>query len=119
MRTLVRLSLAAACFLPLSLALAAEPQSTATFDDAVGPALRPALEVADPTFRHPRPAHGDLRSFVLHWNEVAINASGLDHTPVAPDVGVASEAAFGPVGTSGTKSFVLPHIQLNWLTNPL
>jgi hypothetical protein len=36
-----------------------------------------------PLLRHPHPGQ-DLRSWFLHWNGIAINASGLDHTPVSP-----------------------------------
>ena len=43
----------------------------------------PAPNIPAPIFRNPRPG-SDLRSWVIHWNEVAINASGFDHTPVAP-----------------------------------
>src|SRR5262245_26583703 len=85
MRTILLrlLPLAAACCLPLTASVAAESQGAATFNDAFGPALAPAVASAEPGFRHPRPSQNDLRSWVLHWNEVAVNASGLDHTPVA------------------------------------
>ena len=53
-----------------------------TFSDTLG-ATHSATEVTAPALRYPRPG-SDLRSWVVHWNEVAINASGLDHTPVAP-----------------------------------
>lgn len=53
-----------------------------TFNDTLGVTHAPAVDVAAPVFRNPPPG-SDLRSWVIHWNEVAINASGLDHTPVA------------------------------------
>lgn len=53
-----------------------------TFKDTLGVTHEPAADVAAPIFRNPPPG-SDLRSWVIHWNEVAINASGLDHTPVA------------------------------------
>jgi hypothetical protein len=34
--------------------------------------------------RRKRPAPVDSRSRVVHWNNIAIDASGVDHTPVAP-----------------------------------
>src|SRR5262245_8357024 len=111
MRTFVqRLSLAAVCLLPFSLSIAAESPSAATFDDTVGPALRPALEVTEPTFRHPRPVHADLRSFVLHWNEVAINASGLDHTPVAAGESRVFGEQLGPGRSS--RAMAITHIAM-------
>jgi hypothetical protein len=58
-------------------------QAPTTFNDTLGVTHEAAADVAAPTFRNPRPG-SDLRSWVIHWNEVAINASGLDHTPVAP-----------------------------------
>ncbi|MGH8241432.1 MAG: hypothetical protein ACREXP_31055, partial [Steroidobacteraceae bacterium] len=54
-----------------------------TFEDTLGVTHTPAADVAAPGFRNPLPG-SDLRSWVIHWNEVAINASGLDHTAVAP-----------------------------------
>jgi hypothetical protein len=56
-------------------------EAPATFSDTLGVA-EPAVTTPTPIFRNPRPG-SDLRSWVIHWNEVAINASGLDHTPVA------------------------------------
>ena len=39
---------------------------------------------APPDLKH-RPRHGfDRASGVRHWNQIAVDASGLDHTPVAP-----------------------------------
>jgi hypothetical protein len=58
-------------------------QAPTTFSETLGVTHAPAADVAAPVFRNPRPG-SDLRSWVIHWNEVAINASGLDHTPVAP-----------------------------------
>jgi hypothetical protein len=52
-----------------------------TFRDAFGVTHEAAASVPAPIFRNPRPG-SDLRSWVIHWNEVAINASGVDHTPV-------------------------------------
>src|SRR5687768_11534385 len=54
-----------------------------SFSDTLGTTHEVTAAAPAPVFRHPRPG-GDLRSWVVHWNEVAINASGLDHTPVAP-----------------------------------
>ena len=54
------------------------------FDDAFGPRFHPDTRIAKPDVRH-RPRHGlDRATGVRHWNQVAIDASGLDHTPVTP-----------------------------------
>jgi hypothetical protein len=54
------------------------------FDDAFGPQFHPDARQAPPGLKH-RPRHGfDRASVVRHWNQIAVDASGLDHTPVAP-----------------------------------
>jgi hypothetical protein len=57
-------------------------QAPTTFNDTLGISAEAAPNISAPIFRNPRPG-SDLRSWVIHWNEVAINASGYDHTPVA------------------------------------
>jgi hypothetical protein len=42
-----------------------------------------ATAIADAE-RYSRPAPSDPRSRLVHWNRIAIDASGVDHTPVAP-----------------------------------
>jgi hypothetical protein len=64
-------------------AFAASAQAPTTFRDTLGVTHEATTNVSAPIFRNPRPG-SDLRSWVIHWNEVAINASGVDHTPVAP-----------------------------------
>src|SRR5262245_1276720 len=58
-------------------------QAPTTFSDAFGVTHEAVTNAPAPIFRNPPPG-SDLRSWVIHWNEVAINASGVDHTPVAP-----------------------------------
>src|SRR6267143_5779345 len=54
------------------------------FDEAFGQRFHPDTRPAPPDSKH-RPRHGsDRASSVRHWNQIAIDASGLDHTPVAP-----------------------------------
>ena len=54
------------------------------FDDAFGPQFHPDARQAPPDLKH-RSRHGfDRASVVRHWNQIAVDASGLDHTPVAP-----------------------------------
>jgi hypothetical protein len=57
-------------------------QAPTTFSDAFGVTHEAVANAPAPIFRNPPPG-SDLRSWVIHWNEVAINASGVDHTPVA------------------------------------
>jgi hypothetical protein len=53
------------------------------FDDAFGPRFHPDTRQAPPDLKH-RPRHGfDRAGAIRHWNQIAIDASGLDHTPVA------------------------------------
>ena len=66
----------------------AEPVRAGGFRDGVRDALGPRFEAAPelrsaPAPRTPRHA-ADGMSRLRHWNEIAIDASGLDHTPVAP-----------------------------------
>ena len=58
-------------------------QAPTTFNEAFGVTHEAVTNAPAPIFRNPPPG-SDLRSWVIHWNEVAINASGIDHTPVAP-----------------------------------
>ena len=54
------------------------------FDEAFGPRFHPDARQVPPDLKH-RPRHGvDQASGVRHWNQIAIDASGLDHTPIAP-----------------------------------
>jgi hypothetical protein len=56
------------------------------FDDAFGPRFQPDAQQDQPKSKH-RSRHGfDRASGVRHWNQIAVDASGLDHTPpVAPE----------------------------------
>jgi hypothetical protein len=68
----------AACAWPLSAARA--QGSDHGLQDALGPLYREA-PYAQRTERPPHPM--TLLGMVRHWNEAAIDASGVDHTPVA------------------------------------
>ena len=74
------LSLPVLTFLVLGMAVNALPQrSTRGAAGAWGPRYRAA---AAPS---PKPKHAsphDMMGRLRHWNEIAINSSGLDHTPV-------------------------------------
>jgi hypothetical protein len=79
--TLLRIAIPLSCSLLLGAAAQAE---TLTPQQAFGPSARNLLQtpLALP-LRFGRP-DDSTRSFVVAWNEIAINASGLDHTPVGP-----------------------------------
>ena len=66
--------------LVLCIAVPAWPQGTSRPADQVwGPRYRPST-FKSTQLRHSSPH--DTLSMLVHWNEVAINSSGLDHTPV-------------------------------------
>src|SRR5262245_3316672 len=81
MSTLIRRPLLAVCASLIPFVSSAEAPTT--FRDTLGVTHDAVSNAPAPTFRNPLPG-SDLRSWIIHWNEVAINASGLDHTPVAP-----------------------------------
>lgn len=52
------------------------------FDGAFGPRFHPDIRQTPPELK-PRPRPGlDQAASIRHWNRIAIDASGLDHTPV-------------------------------------
>src|SRR6185295_2846140 len=81
MSTMIRRPLLAVCASFASYVSFA--QAPTTFSDTLGVTHEAVSNAPAPIFRNPPPG-SDLRSWVIHWNEVAINASGIDHTPVAP-----------------------------------
>ena len=74
-----------------------------------GPHFQPSWPV------HPAPGriHPGLRGlthWVRHWNQVAIDASGLDHTPVAPGENRVFGEQFGPCRAS--RAMAIVHIAM-------
>ncbi len=55
--------------------------------------------------RRPRPAV-DTAAMVQHWNEVAIDATGLDHTPVAPGENRVFGEQIGPGRSSRAMAII-------------
>ncbi|MFC4309265.1 chloroperoxidase [Steroidobacter flavus] len=51
-----------------------------------------------------------LRGFLLHWNSIAIDASGVDHTPVAPGEDRVYGEALGPGRAS--RAMAIVHIAM-------
>ena len=59
----------------------AEPEGVA---EAARAAAEPTATAIADAERRGRPVPSDARSRLVHWNRIAIDASGVDHTPVAP-----------------------------------
>src|SRR5262245_23348192 len=58
--------------------------------------------------KRPRPGRGDTLVRLRHWNAIAIDASGLDHTPVAPGENRVFGEQLGPGRSS--KAMAIVHI---------
>ncbi len=70
-----------------------------------GPRYRASRRVEMPE-RHPFRHGGNSLLRLMHWNEVAINASGLDHTPVAPGENRVFGEQLGPGRSSRAMAIV-------------
>ena len=70
-------------------------ESATTFRDNYGSRFE-ASQTA-PALKEPELPHsGDALGQVLYWNQVAIDASGLDHTPPAPGENRVFHEQLGP-----------------------
>jgi len=107
-----RLCPAAAASLAVLLLLAAGSARADGFRDGVRDVLGPRFE--DSARRHPRPPHpapGEAGlDAVRRWNRIAIDASGLDHTPVAPGESRVFGEQIGP-GRSA-RAMAIVHIAI-------
>src|SRR6266542_3266596 len=92
-------------FLSLALATFAAGASD-TFRETFGPQYSPAQPFADSPRQGPRNGIGTVR----RWNEIAINASGLDHTPVAPGEPRVYGEQFGPCRAA--RAMAIVHIAM-------
>src|SRR5216117_148349 len=79
------------------------------FNDAWGPRYRPSLQIYTPS-THPMPHGIGAANRIRHWNEIAINMSGLDHTPVAPDENRVFGEQYGP--TRASRAMAIVHIAI-------
>jgi PAP2 superfamily len=59
---------------------------------------------------HPVPHETGPADRIRHWNQIAINASGLDHTPVAPGENRIFGEQFGP--TRASRAMAIIHIAI-------
>ena len=96
-------------------ALAVAQSVTGGFDGFWGAKYTPTpRDVADPSDRAAaragRPIAFDARSRLVHWNRIAIDASGVDHTPVAPG----EERVFGEQLGPGraSRAMAIVHIAI-------
>lgn len=100
----LKLAVPAAAALTLSFALSAWSQSNFRgTQDLWGPRYnlpQEPLTVAKP------PKGGTPSDRIRHWNEMAVNASGLDHTPVAPGEIRTFGEQVGPVRASRALAIV-------------
>jgi hypothetical protein len=69
-------------------------------------AFGPRLDTDGTRHPRPRPAHPPREDAVRHWNAIAIDASGLDHTPVAPGETRVFGEALGPGRASRAMAIV-------------
>ena len=78
-------------------------------NDAWGPRYQPALQIPTPS-THPMPHGIGPANRIRHWNEIAINASGLDHTPVAAGENRTFGEQLGP--TRASRAMAIVHIAI-------
>jgi hypothetical protein len=101
--------LLAATLTTFALAFTAAAARADEFPDGVRDTLGPSFEAARdgaPRIAHPRP-DGRL-DVVRRWNRIAIDASGLDHTPVA----VGEDRVFGEQIGPGRSSRAIAIVQI-------
>ena len=81
-------------FMSVSVVQAAAADSSVA--DTLGPHFQPDAGHAIPDLRRrPRPPF-DPANWVKHWNDIAVDASGLDHTPVTAGEQRVFGEQFGP-----------------------
>lgn len=102
-----RLVFAAALFFCLIDSVSAQQLSDVR--DFLGPRFEPSTRLAKPPLPVP---HGPSASeFIRHWNTIAVDASGLDHTPLAAgDTSRAFGEQLGPPRAS--RAMAIVHIAI-------
>src|SRR5437764_15150172 len=78
--------------------------------DALGPRYGAQGQPTSFPARHPAPHGGTAADWVHHWNQIAIDATGLDHTPVAPGEARVFGEQFGPGRAS--RAMAIVHIAM-------
>lgn len=105
-----KLSVTTLALLTLSLA---GPAWASGFSGSVREALGPRFDAAPHHHagpRHPPRPGSDAMARLRHWNEVAIDMSGLDHTPVAPGETRAFGEQYGP--TRASRAMAIVHLAI-------
>ncbi len=87
---------------------AASADAARSFNDVFGPRYKPALGTQTLPER-PQRAH-DAAEALLRWNKIAVDASGLDHTPVAPGESRKFGEQLGPGRSS--RAMAMVHIAM-------
>jgi hypothetical protein len=80
-------------------------EANRSLDEVLGDGFVVDAAAVQPALRHPLPG-ADLRSWVVHWNELAINASALDHTPVPQGESRTAGEQVGPARTARALAIV-------------
>ncbi|HEY8516282.1 MAG TPA: vanadium-dependent haloperoxidase [Candidatus Binatia bacterium] len=80
-----------------------------TFREAWGPSFRAQSAKPDPARPETRKTAGVTR-WVLDWNRIAIDASGIDHTPVAPGESRVFGEQLGPGRAS--RAIAIVHVAM-------
>ncbi|MCL4500524.1 MAG: phosphatase PAP2 family protein [Deltaproteobacteria bacterium] len=91
------------------MAAAGEHQGFAGPQQTFGPQFQPSFPVS-PSPSRIRPDLQGLTRWVRYWNQVAIDTSGIDHTPVAPDETRVFGEQFGPCRAS--RAMAIAHIAM-------
>jgi hypothetical protein len=78
--------------------------------DALGPQYNIAPQARDTGIDRPSRHGTNTTAQLRRWNEIAINASGLDHTPVAPGENRVFGEQFGPGRAS--RAMAIVHIAI-------
>src|SRR5436309_3127605 len=100
-----RSSLSPLVLIPVLAVLAWARGVSSGVGDAWGPFYKAPAQPRAPSPSSPR-QETDSTSWVRRWNEIAINASGLDHTPVAPGENRVFGEQFGPGRASRAMAIV-------------
>ncbi|HUK82094.1 MAG TPA: hypothetical protein VLZ12_05615, partial [Verrucomicrobiae bacterium] len=84
-------------------------QSAVEFRNTYGPLFQ--HPPVPPVWARPKPPHGSSTlEHVLYWNKIAVDASGLDHTPPAPGENRVWAEQYGPCRAS--RAMAIVHIAM-------
>jgi hypothetical protein len=87
------------------------------FDEAFGQRFQQDGRTTPPDLKH-RPRHGfDRASGVRHWNQIAVDASGLDHTPVVPGEPRVFGEQIGP--SRAARAMAIVHLAIFEVVNAI